>query len=442
MNRRAALLVDAGLAPGDVVATNELVTDDYALSFLACCRADVAFLGLGAKLPPAEVAPLVRRAGVKRMLTAGGQPHPAAPDLPAFAIAFPGTPTTAGLDEAMRRSACATAESVVFLQTTSGTTGGTAKIVRIPHRTYTWRADDPLWWEPSDGIFYYPLPNFFGARSFCTFLGVGGTTILSLATDPARIEAEMTAYGADILWTVPATLQMLAESSSLPPPGLHIRIARTSAAPLLPPVVQAFRARYGASVVQEFGTTEGGSMIGTPPGGAPDGSVGKPYRGVIARIVDEDGNDLPDGEAGELILSSPGLTLGYLDSPDATERTYRDGWLRTGDLARRDATGCYFLVGRLALRINVGGFKVAPEEVEAVLEQHPAVREAAVLAMADSARGEVVRAVIVPSDVPPSIGELRRYCRERLASYKVPRQWEFREELPRSSLGKVLRHRL
>lgn len=97
---------------------------------------------------------------------------------------------------------------------------------------------------------------------------------------------------------------------------------------------------------------------------------------------------------------------------------------------------------RRALRINVGGLKVAPEEVEAVLAQHPAVREVVALAMPDAARGEVVRVVIVPEGAPPSVGALRRYCRERLAGYKVPRRWEFRNDLPRSPLGKVPRHDL
>ncbi len=163
---------------------------------------------------------------------------------------------------------------------------------------------------------------------------------------------------------------------------------------------------------------------------------------MIVRIVDDVGNDVAIGETGELVIQTPGLTLGYLDSPEAMARTYRDGWLWTGDLGWRDADGFYYLVGRHALRINVGGFKVSPEEVEAVLMEHPAVREVVVLAMPDARRGEVVRAVIVPRDTPPPVGALRRFCRERLATYKVPRVFEFRDEFPRSGIGKVLRHRL
>ncbi len=275
MDRRAAL-VAAGLAPGEIVATNEIVTDDYALSFLACCRADIAFFGLSAKLSAAEIAPLVRRAGVKRLLTADGRPHPAAPDIPALSIALPGSASPAAAAEAMRRSQGGPAESVVFLQTTSGTTGSIPKIVRVPHRTYTWRLPDPLWWEPADGIYYVPQPNLFGARSFCTHLGVGGTIILTRAAAPAHMEAEMEEYGVSVLWSVPPIVQMLSEYVPPPPPGLRLRYARTSAAPLPPHVVHAFAARYGGVAVQELGLTEGGSLIGTPPAARRMGASARP----------------------------------------------------------------------------------------------------------------------------------------------------------------------
>ena len=136
------------------------------------------------------------------------------------------------------------------------------------------------------------------------------------------------------------------------------------------------------------------------------------------------------------------MMRGYLDDAEATARVLTDGWLRTGDLAWRDAKGRFFLAGRAALRISVGGLKVSPEEVEAVLRQHPAVRDVVVLGAPDATRGEIVRAVIVPAVPPPRVAELRRFCRERLAGYKVPRRWEFRDDLPRSPLGKPLRSAL
>ena len=225
----------------------------------------------------------------------------------------------------------------------------------------------------------------------------------SRAIDPGLLETEAAAARATILWTVPALLRPLAERSQPPAADLALRIVRTGTAPLPHDVARGVRRRYGVTIVQQYGSSEAGQMIGTPAGGAPAGSIGTPYPGVAARIVDADGADLPDGQVGELVVRSPGLMRGYLGDPEATADALRDGWLWTGDLARRDADGFYYLAGRRALRINVGGFKVAPEEVEAVLEAHPAIREAAVVASADAARGEVVKAVIVARGERPGV---------------------------------------
>ena len=366
-----------------------------------------------------------------------------APAIPALPVALPGEPPAAARAEALRRSATGDAEAVAFLWATSGTTGGAQKVVRVPHRAFTWRAARPNWREPADGVFYFPGRDFLSALNFTTFMAVGGTVILSHLTDPAAMEAEMAARGANILWSFPPVLRLLGTLPDPPPPGLRLRHARVSSAPLTRETEAAFTRRYGARIANGYGSAEGGSLIGTPQAGAPPGSIGTPYDGVAVRIVDEEGVDVPDGEVGELVVRSPGVALGYVDSPEAEARTFRDGWLWTGDLARRDADGYYFLEGRRALRINVGGHKVAPEEVEAVLERHPAVREVVVLAAPDPQRGEVVRAVIVPRGEPPTAAALRHWCRDQLAGYKVPRIWEFRAgPLPRSAYGKVLRHLL
>lgn len=439
MDRRAAVLVAAGLQPGEIVAAAEPFDDHLAITYLACCRAALILFLLSPALPAAAVSPLLGRARPRMLLTADGQPHAAAPDRTVLPLALPGVAHEAAAREARHRSATGTAEAVAVIVATSGTTGGKTKLVRVPHREQTWRRGTPAWCETADDIYAVPRLSQFTPRLLSTVLGVGGTFALSNTFDPEQVEADAMACGATILVTVPVLLRLLAERTQPPPTGLVLRAVRSGAAPLLPEVARAVERRYRAPTVEGYASTEGGAMIGAPQGGAPEGSIGIPYPGVAVRIVDESGVDVPEGAVGELIVRSPGVMLGYLDDPEATAGALRDGWLWTGDLARRDADGFYFLIGRRALRINVGGFKVAPEEVEAVLEQHPAVREAVVLAMADRARGEVVRAVLVARGAQPTVGELRRWCRERLAGYKVPRAWEFREELPRSPFGKVLR---
>jgi long-chain acyl-CoA synthetase len=442
MGRRAALLVAAGLQPNDVVVTTDPITDDVGLSFLGCCRADCTFLYLTAKLAPAELAEIIGLAGAKLILTADGRAHPAAPMIPALPLHLPGTPDPAAAAEAARRSAAGTPASVAILQPTSGTTGRLPKLARQPHRMLTWQQIAPemrrSWWDQSS-VYYRPPAQYFAVRDFCESLTSGGTHVLAAARRPEAMEHEMATYGATILGAVPAMLRLLVDRAEPPPPNLALRYVRTGAAALPESVAAMAAERYGATILQEYGSTEGGSMIGTPRVGSPRGSIGKPYPGVETRIVDKQGDDLsPDG-IGELLVRTPGVMRGYLGDDAATARTIRDGWLWTGDLAHRDAGGFYFLAGRRMLRINVGGFKVAPEEVEAVLKEHPAVHEAVVLGVTDATRGEIVRAVIEPHGMPPSVAELRRFCRARLAEYMVPRQWEFRDALPRSPLGKVLR---
>lgn len=442
MDRRAAMLVAHGLAPGDIVATTEPVTDDLAITFLASCRADLTFLALSPKLTAAEIIPLVARARAARVLTATGAAHIARSLVASLPLDLPGEPDMAERGEASRRSSRGTPESVAAIQLTSGTTGGGPHLVRTPHRTLTWRQAMPMPWGDASSILCLTRSAQFLPRTFSEALACHGTIVLSSSHNPERIEAEMTVHRVTALLTVPTIARLLVEQQHPCPAGMALHVVRTGAASLPADVRQAVERRYRAVVIQSYASMEGGAMIGTPLTGASAASIGKPYHGVTVRIVDEDGADREDGAVGALVVRPPGLMLGYLDDPEATARAVHDGWLRTGDLTRRDADGFYYLEGRQALRINVGGFKVSPEEVEAVLEAHPGVREAVVLAMPDAARGEVVRAVIVPCGNPPSIADLRRFCRAHLAGYKIPRRWEFRAELPRSPLGKVLRHKL
>ncbi|MDQ6907709.1 MAG: fatty acid--CoA ligase family protein, partial [Chloroflexota bacterium] len=376
------------------------------------------------------------------IFTVDGMADAAFPALSPLPLTLPGSPTIASRVEAMRRSADGTADAAFSLFLTSGTTGATPKLVCQPHRTMTWRHHQPDWWAAADQVVYRLHGAFFQPRPLAEIFCYGATMFLSRPKDPAQMEAEMVACGATAILTNVPTARLLAEQATSPPPGLAIRVVRTGAMALPAPIRHAAAQRYGAAVLEEYASTEGGQMLGTPRAGAPDGSIGIPNPGVGARIVDEHGTDVPEGEMGELIVQSPGLMLGYLDDTEATVATLRDGWLWTGDLARRDADGYYFLEGRRALRINVGGHKVAPEAVEAVLAPHPAVREVVVLAAPNRLRGEVVRAIIVPRGEQPTVAELRRFCRARLATYQVPRIWEFRDTLPRSPLGKVLRRLL
>jgi long-chain acyl-CoA synthetase len=173
------------------------------------------------------------------------------------------------------------------------------------------------------------------------------------------------------------------------------------------------------------------------------GTVGRPLPDVEVRLVDEEDRDVAPGASGEIICRGENITIGYWRKPEATPEALRDGWFRTGDIAMINEDGYYRIVDRKKDMIDAGGFKVWPREVEEVLFRHPAVREAAVVAMPDAYWGERPMAYIALKEAKSATGEaLIAYCKEHLATFKVPCLIKFRDELPKLSTGKVLRRAL
>lgn len=172
------------------------------------------------------------------------------------------------------------------------------------------------------------------------------------------------------------------------------------------------------------------------------GSIGTNIVNVENKVVNELGEEVPDGEVGELIVRGPNVMKGYYKMPEETENAIRDGWLYTGDLARRDEEGYFYIVDRKKDMIIVGGYNVYPREVEEVLYSHPGIIEAAVVGIPDQNFGESVLAFVVKKDESLSEEELHEYCLQKLAKYKVPQKFEFLEELPKNTTGKILRRSL
>jgi len=170
------------------------------------------------------------------------------------------------------------------------------------------------------------------------------------------------------------------------------------------------------------------------------GTIGWPLPGVEARVVDEQDRDVPQGQEGEIILRGENIMVGYWARKEDSEEALRGGWFHTGDIATVDDEGYYTIVDRKKDMINAGGFKVWPREVEEILYAHPAVREAAVVAIPDPYAGERPLAyVALKSEGAATAEELIAYCKSRLASFKAPSRVEFRDELPKLPTGKVLR---
>ena len=222
-------------------------------------------------------------------------------------------------------------------------------------------------------------------------------------------------------------------------------------APIPPSTVKAFQAQFGQYIHNIYGLTEttspshGVPYDATAPVDDASGalSVGVPVYNTVVRIVGDDGQDLPAGEVGEIVTSGPMVVPGYWNKPEETAHALPGGALHTGDVGYMDAAGWFYIVDRKKDQINAGGYKVWPREVEDVLYQHEAVREAAVVGVPDAYRGETVKAYVsLRPGQTATAEELIAFCREQMAAYKYPRQVEFLDELPKTVSGKLLRREL
>lgn len=221
-------------------------------------------------------------------------------------------------------------------------------------------------------------------------------------------------------------------------------------APLPVEVQKKFNAISGGKLIEGYGLTETSPVthcnIMRPKIIPKEGSIGVPVPNTDAKIVDiETGTkDLSIGEVGELAVRGPQIMLGYWNNEDETKKVLRGEWLLTGDIAKQDEDGFFYIVDRKKDLIDASGFKVWPREVEEILFIHPAIKEAAVVGVPDEYRGETVKAFVVLKDKNnnPGIEQIRTFCKERIAPYKVPKIIEFVDDLPKSLIGKVLRRKL
>ena len=224
--------------------------------------------------------------------------------------------------------------------------------------------------------------------------------------------------------------------------GKFMRLFVCGSAPLPAQILEDFRERFGHTILERYGMSETLMNIGNPYiGERRPGSVGLPFPGLSVRLLSPEGEPVRDCEPGELYLRGPNIFAGYWRREEATRAAFSDGYFRTGDLAIREADGYYTLCGRKSDLIISGGFNIYPREIEEFLMERDEVAEAAVIGVADKHRGEVPVAYVVVRGVL-NAAALEALCREKLASFKVPRAFIQVEKLPRNALGKVQKHLL
>jgi len=214
---------------------------------------------------------------------------------------------------------------------------------------------------------------------------------------------------------------------------------------LVSAVAERWKSMTGCTVVEGYGLTETSPVVCANPHGEHSrlGTVGLPVPGTTLKVIDDEGNALPLGERGELCVKGPQVMKGYWQRPEATAEVLdEEGWLRTGDIAVIDQDGFVSIVDRKKDLIIVSGFNVYPNEIEDVVMAHPKVAACAAIGVADEKSGEAVKLFVVPSDPTLTQEELHAYCRENFTGYKMPRHYVFRDALPMTPVGKILRREL
>ncbi|MGB5862907.1 MAG: AMP-binding protein [Sulfitobacter sp.] len=223
-------------------------------------------------------------------------------------------------------------------------------------------------------------------------------------------------------------------------PPKHLKFASAGGMALQSSVAAYWEKVTGKPVLEGYGLTESSPVITfNPLGKTRPNSIGIPLPSTDMACLDEDGNEVPQGEAGELAARGPQIMKGYWQKPEETAKTMRGEWLLTGDIGIMDADGYFSIVDRKKDMVIVSGFNVYPNEIEDCLAAHPAILEAAVIGVPDGASGEAVKAYVVLRDIAVTSADIRTYCKEHLTAYKVPKTVEFRDDLPKSNVGKILR---
>lgn len=343
-------------------------------------------------------------------------------------------------------------DEVAVVQYTGGTTG-VSRGALLTHRNLSYNAQQCTAWfsglEPGREVLLNALPMFhiFGLTVGTLWPVAGGAAIV-LQTNPRDIPLmvkNLTRNRVTLFPAVPALFNAICEHPGIERVDLSsVKYCFSGSAPLPEDVQQRFEKLTGALIAEGFGLTETSPVATVNPlrGLRKIGHIGVPVPDTDARIADPEDwtRELPAGQAGELLLRGPQVMRGYLNRPDETALVLRDGWLLTGDLAVMDADGFFRIVGRKKDMILCSGFNVYPDEIDRVLIAHPKVFEACTIGVPDPKRGESVKAFVVPKPgAALTAQELDAWCREQLASYKVPHEWEFRTELPKSSMMKLLR---
>ncbi|MCA9772386.1 MAG: AMP-binding protein [Myxococcales bacterium] len=447
-NRLARALVDAGLAPGDRVGLRFGNEDGlrFLVAYFAIHKAGGVAVPVSARATEPEMAAVLAHCDARLLLAGRGAPSPRV--------------ETLGPDDADARASRQSdatfqvprsGDDLADILYTSGTTG-TPKGVACAHGNVVFKGSSTMdaLFRGATFLHAIPLHTFAGTHAMTLIpLRAGMTSLVQPKFDARRFLELIAERGVNLTYAVPAMLLLMLDEPRAAQGGFDsLRLLMYGAAPMPPHAVRRLGEVFPSAMrLNLYGLTEGGAAVcSLSPDQAvrrPD-SIGKPVPPAEARIVDEGGEPVAAGVEGEIELRAPVRPRRYYRDDAATREVWRPGgWLRTGDIGRLDDEGYLYLVDRKKDLVIRGGLNIAAPEVEGVLLQHPAVREAAIVGVAHPVLGEDTKAFVVLRQGAAITPEaLEAHCRKFLADYKVPRHYAFRDALPRNAMGKVLKREL
>ncbi len=432
-NRVAAALAAQGFQPGDRLAVQLANCVEMIDLFLACVKLGVLFVPVNVLYKEREVDHILDDAAPRLFVTAANLSQ---------------LVSAAETMSAERPRVNLHGDSPAVIVYTSGTTGASKGAV-LTHNNFVANALNLLacWRITSQDRLLLALPLFhvhaLGNGLHCWLIS-GCRVRLLERFEHQRATSEFLDFEPTLFFGVPTIYVRLLETDPAAARriGARMRLFVSGSAPLPAQVLEDFRNLFGHTILERYGMTETLMNMSNPyVGERRPGSVGFPLPGVSVRLLDDQGRPVPDGEPGEIHLRGPNVFQGYWRREDATHEALPDGWFKTGDLAVRSPDGYYTLCGRRSDLIISGGFNIYPREIEEFLLEQPEVSEAAVVGVPDRVRGEAPLAFIVARGSFDPVA-LEQRCRQKLASFKVPRAFIPIDALPRNALGKVQKHLL
>ncbi|HEY6312637.1 MAG TPA: long-chain fatty acid--CoA ligase [Streptosporangiaceae bacterium] len=451
--RMSALLASLGVEPGDRVGLMLPNVPAFPIGFYGALATGAVVVPMNPLLKSREVAYYLGDSGAKVVVAwhaAAGEAAKGAADAGAQVIVAE-TPDLSGVlaDQAATAapSGRGDTDDAVILYT-SGTTGR-PKGAELTHAGLVSNAEISAQTlfdvGPGDVIMgCLPLFHVFGLTCGLNVSVASGATLTLLPRfDPAKALDIIARDAVTVFEGVPTMYAaMLHLPDADPAQAATLKVCASGGAAMPVEILRSFESKFGCIILEGYGLSETSPVasFNHPDQERKPGSIGTPIEGVQMRLIDDEGNTVADGEIGEIAIRGHNVMKGYWNKPEATAEAIRDGWFRTGDMARVDEDGYYFIVDRKKDLIIRGGYNVYPREIEEVLHEHPAVAEVAVIGIPHPDLGEEVgAAVALKPGASATPDELRAFARERVAAYKYPRQVWLVDALPKGPTGKILR---